>query len=118
DMSVMRPLLLPGLLDAARWNAARGRGDLALFESAHIYMPAAPVAVPAGPDPSTRGTLPAAERHHLGGLLTGKGVGGWRTPEAPVDFYRAKGVVEALLESAGIDWWAEPGERPFLHPGR
>jgi phenylalanyl-tRNA synthetase beta chain len=35
-----------------------------------------------------------------------------------VDFFRAKGLVEALLASAGVDWWAEPGERPFLHPGR
>ncbi len=35
----MRPLLLPGLLDAARHNTAHGAGELALFESAHIYIP-------------------------------------------------------------------------------
>ena len=23
-----------------------------------------------------------------------------------------------MLEAAGVEWWAEPGERPFLHPGR
>jgi phenylalanyl-tRNA synthetase beta chain len=26
--------------------------------------------------------------------------------------------VDALLTSAGVDWYAERGERPFLHPGR
>jgi phenylalanyl-tRNA synthetase beta chain len=35
-----------------------------------------------------------------------------------VDFFRAKGLVESILTSAGVEWWAEPGERPFLHPGR
>src|SRR5215210_7975349 len=34
---VLRPLLLPGLLEAARHNAAHGRAALALFESAHVY---------------------------------------------------------------------------------
>jgi phenylalanyl-tRNA synthetase beta chain len=118
DMSVMRPLLLPGLLDAARHNAARGRGDIELFESAHIYRPSGPLDAEVDPDRSPDGTYPAVERHHLGALLTGRGPAGWRTPPAPVDFYRAKGMVEAVLDSARIDWWAEPGERPFLHPGR
>jgi phenylalanyl-tRNA synthetase beta chain len=118
DMSVMRPLLLPGLLDAAQHNAARGRVDISLFESGHVYRQSGPLAAPGAPDESPRGSLPSAERHHLGVLLAGRGVGGWRTPPAPVDFFRAKGLVEAILESAGVEWWAEPGERPFLHPGR
>jgi phenylalanyl-tRNA synthetase beta chain len=73
-----------------------------------------------GSDPSftPSGTYPASERHHLGGLLAGRSPRGWRTPPAPNDFFRAKGLVEAVLESAGVEWWAEPGERPFLHPGR
>jgi phenylalanyl-tRNA synthetase beta chain len=117
EMSVMRPLLLPGLLDAARHNAARGRSEIALFESGHVYRRSGPLEAP-DPDVSPGGTFPAAERHHLGALLTGRGTGGWRTPAAPVDFYRAKGLVEAVLESARVEWRAEPGERPFLHPGR
>jgi phenylalanyl-tRNA synthetase beta chain len=70
------------------------------------------------PEKSPRGSYPSMERHHLGALLTGRGARGWRTPPAPVDFFRAKGLVEALLTSAGVEWWAEPGERAFLHPGR
>ncbi len=115
DLSVMRPLLLPGLLDAARHNAARGRSDIALFESAHVYSPLPD----AGVDPERpAGAFPAAERHQLGALLTGRGGRGWRSPGAPVDFFRAKGLVEALLASSGIDWSAQQSERPFLHPGR
>ena len=44
----MRPLLLPGLLDAARHNAAHGRAGVALFESAHVYLPAGPARAGAG----------------------------------------------------------------------
>jgi phenylalanyl-tRNA synthetase beta chain len=119
DLSLMRPLLLPALLDAARYNAARGRSDIALFESAHVYRPSTPLQdAEVGSTTSPEGALPSAERHHLGAVLTGRGARGWRTPAAPVDFFRAKGLVETILQSAGVDWWAEPGERPFLHPGR
>jgi phenylalanyl-tRNA synthetase beta chain len=117
DMSVMRPLLLPGLLDAARHNAARGRADIALFESAHVYAPAGLLSA-VDPERSPAGSYPAAEHHHLGVLLAGRGAAGWRTPPPPVDFYRVKGVAEAVLEAARVDWRVEPGERPFLHPGR
>jgi phenylalanyl-tRNA synthetase beta chain len=114
----MRPLLLPGLLDAGRHNAARGRADIALFESGHVYRPSGPLEGVVDPEKSPGGAFPTAERHHLGALLAGRGPRGWRTPPAPVDFFRAKGLVEAVLESAGLEWRAEPGERPFLHPGR
>jgi phenylalanyl-tRNA synthetase beta chain len=118
DLSVMRPLLLPGLLDAARYNAARGRSDIALFESAHVYRPSTPLQGAVDPDKSPGGSYPSGERHHLGALLTGRGVRGWRTAARPVDFFRAKALVETVLASAGVEWLAEPGERPFLHPGR
>jgi len=117
DQSVMRPLLLPGLLDAAGFNAARGRPDLALFESAHVYRPSVSLQEPA-PEGSPEGAMPAMERHHIGVLLTGDGPSGWRTKAARPDFFTAKGIAGALLDAAGLEWWAEPGERPFLHPGR
>jgi phenylalanyl-tRNA synthetase beta chain len=114
--SVMRPLLLPGLLDAARHNAAHGTPAVALFESAHVYRPAGPLGdVEPG---SPRGALPAVERHHLAVLLTETSPGGWRSPALPADFFGAKGLLEGLMEAAGLSWWAEEGARPFLHPGR
>jgi phenylalanyl-tRNA synthetase beta chain len=102
DQSVMRPLLLPGLLDAARRNAAYDRAGVSYFESAHVYRMAGPLDAPEG---SPGGKLPAAERHHVGALVTD-------------DFYAAKGVLEGLLGTIRVPFTVEPGERPFLHPGR
>ena len=127
DLSLMRPLLLPGLLDAARHNTAHGRAGVALFESAHTYLPAGPLE-PA-PEGSPGGATPAAEQHRLAALMTEATPAGWRTPAREADFYAGKALLEALLEAAGIDGWrvAEPAQaggsaagaaRPFLHPGR
>jgi phenylalanyl-tRNA synthetase beta chain len=108
DQSVMRPLLLPGLLDAARHNAARGRGDVGLFESAHVYEPS-----------REEGGPPAHERHHIAGLLAGDLPGSWRRPPQRADFSGARAVVEALLAGFRIDHRFEPlADRPYLHPGR
>jgi phenylalanyl-tRNA synthetase beta chain len=116
EQSVMRPLLLPGLLDAAHHNAAHGRPALALFESAHVYAPAGPLEdAPAG---SPAGATPALERHHLAVLQTQALPGGWRSEPRPADFFGARAVLEAVLEVAQVDWRAEPQAQPFLHPGR
>jgi phenylalanyl-tRNA synthetase beta chain len=116
DQSVMRPLLLPGLLDAARHNASRGRPQLGLFESAHVYRLSQPL--DEAPDGSPGGATPAHERHHLAAVLTEAAPGTWRSERRAADFYSAKGLLEAVLAGVGIEFEVEPGERPFLHPGR
>jgi phenylalanyl-tRNA synthetase beta chain len=132
DGALLRPLLLPGLLDAAAHNAAHGRAGLALFESAHVYSPGdrhrsseadGPSAPPADPSSSSspRGARPAHERHHLAGLLSEAAPATWRAEARPADFYAAKAVVKALLAVAGVKGQAEraePAAQPFLHPGR
>jgi len=115
DQSVMRPLLLAGLLDAAQRNGARASGGVALFESAHVYRPAGPLDAPQG---SPRGAMAAAEEHHLAALLTRLRPSTWRSPQAPADFFAVKGLVEALGGAAGVALKCEPATRPFLHPGR
>jgi phenylalanyl-tRNA synthetase beta chain len=112
----MRPLLLPGLLDVARHNAAHGRPRLALFESAHVYRLSGPL--DAAPDGSPRGAQPAHERHHIGAVLTEALPATWRSESRPADFFAAKALVEAALATVGVEITVEPGERPFLHPGR
>jgi phenylalanyl-tRNA synthetase beta chain len=111
----MRPLLLPGILDAARHNTARGRPRLALFESAHVYRMSGSLN---GPDGAPNGAHPAHERHHIGAVLTEATPGTWRSEPRPADFYASKALAEAMLASVGVRCWVEPGERPFLHPGR
>jgi phenylalanyl-tRNA synthetase beta chain len=104
DQSVMRPLLLPGLLDVAARNAAYGREGASYFESAHVYRMAGALDSPNG-NGSPRGAMPAVERHHVAAYVPG-------------DFFAAKGVLEGMLESIRVPFAVEPGERPFLHPGR
>jgi phenylalanyl-tRNA synthetase beta chain len=117
DQSVMRPMLLPGLLDAARHNSARGRPGVALFESAHVYRTSGDL--PSGGTIPERGATPTYERHHLGALITQGAPTGWRSPAPQADFFSLKGLIAAFLEAAGLsDWWTEPDQRPFLHPGR
>ena len=126
EHSAMRPLLLPGLLDAAQHNAAHGRPGIALFESGHVYLPAGPLE-PA-PNGSPGGQTPSHEPTHISALLTETAPSGWRSPAGEADFFATKAVLEALLEAAGVlDWRVEDaaprataasGGRPFLHPGR
>ena len=116
DQSVMRPLLLPGLLDAAQHNAAHGRGDVALFESAHVYRGDSHSLE--APEGSPAGETPANERHHLGALVTTGMPATWRSDAAPADFFAAKGVLEGLIAATGLALEVEPARRPFLHPGR
>lgn len=115
DQSVMRPMLLTGLLDAARENRARGAGGLALFESAHVYLSSGSLDAPAG---SPAGALPAAEGQHVAALLTQAAPGTWRREPVKADFYAAKGLVEAIAAIAGVELAFARDARPFLHPGR
>ncbi|WP_415183334.1 phenylalanine--tRNA ligase subunit beta [Phaeovulum sp.] len=105
EMTHMRPDLLPGLLQAAARNQARGFADLALFEVG----------------PAFHGGEPGEQHLQATGLL----VGATAPRDAfasrrPVDIYDAKADAEAVLAAIGApakvqinrkvaDWW---------HPGR
>jgi phenylalanyl-tRNA synthetase beta chain len=118
DLSVLRPYLLPGLLDAARHNAAHGRPDVALFECAHVYWPKADAVEEPAPSGSPRGALAAAEGQHLAAILLRARPASWRTPGQGADYFSARALLEAVLATTRIDWRPEPGGPPFLHPGR
>jgi phenylalanyl-tRNA synthetase beta chain len=122
DLSLMRPLLLPGLLDVARHNAAHGQGGVRLFESAHAYRAPGPLTDP--PEGSPRGALPADETHRLAALLTLAAPATWRSPEREADYHAARALLDALMAAARVEWQAQSGIAagsglpPFLHPGR
>jgi phenylalanyl-tRNA synthetase beta chain len=91
DHAVLRTDLLPSLVDAARRNLDAGSSAVALFEIARVYPP-----VP--------GDLPD-ERWRVGGVVS-------------AGFFRAKGIVETLLEALHVDDTFERAQEPFLHPGK
>ncbi|MEA2392103.1 MAG: phenylalanyl-tRNA synthetase beta chain [Solirubrobacteraceae bacterium] len=107
DQSELRTTLLGSLLDAARRNAARSAENVRLFEDGAVYRAA-----------SAGGELPR-ESHHLGALVTGSArAATWRDPEPPpVDFFAAKGVLAAVLDTLRAPWTVELAAEPFLHPG-
>ena len=105
EMTHLRPDLLPGLLQAAARNQARGFADLALFEIGPVF----------------HGGEPEEQSLQAAGLLVGAAAP--RDPfgsRRPVDVYDAKADVEAVLAALGAPakvqitrktsgWW---------HPGR
>lgn len=110
DMSDMRPSLLPGLVSAAQRNAARGHGDVALFEVSGIYE---------GDTPETQRRAAAGVRRGTAGL-DGDGRA-WSGNAKPVGVYDAKADAIAVLEAAGapVDRLQfETGAPGWYHPGR
>lgn len=110
NLSDMRPSLLPGLLNGARGNIARGFGDLALFEVGQIFKSDAEDGQFTAAAGFRRGTAkPAGAGRQWGEKLVG------------VDVFDAKADVLALLSALGIAAGAVqvvPGGPEFLHPGR
>ena len=87
----MRPSLLPGLLDAVRVNFNQQRRDIRLFEIGKTF------AARAGED-----GLPA-ERELLSLVVTGgDALANRAMTTRELDFYDAKGAVEAALEAVGF----------------
>ena len=110
DLSTMRPSLIPGLLAAAGRNAARGSGDVALFEVGQVFL---------GPGENEQRTAAAGLRR---GTAKAAGAGRhWSGAGGPVDLFDAKADAETLLDALGIPLAAvqvAAGGPAFLHPGR
>jgi phenylalanyl-tRNA synthetase beta chain len=82
DQVVLRPALVPGLIEAAARNARSGVKQVRLFEVGRVF--------------SAEGT---EERTHLGVVLAGAAASpSWRCATAPdVDLFDLKGVLSAVL---------------------
>ena len=105
EMSHMRPALLPGLLQAAARNQARGFADLALFELGAAF----------------HGGEPGEQHLQLSGLLVGhSGPRDVHGERRPVDVFDVKADAEALLAAMGAPAKVQilRGAREWWHPGR
>jgi phenylalanyl-tRNA synthetase beta chain len=121
EHSELRTTLLGSLLDAARHNVARGAGRVALFESARTYLPrgGSHAGGPLGGEFAGERRPPAFEPHCLAAVAAGPlHPASWGTDERPADFFALKGVLAALARQLEVPLALEPGEEPFLHPGR
>lgn len=106
-LSIMRPSMLPGLLETLTYNVRRGQDRIKLFESGAVFVP------------NTADQLPE-EPAHLGLMVSGPQQPlYWKAgkKQTEMDFYELKGSVDALLQRLGISAAAYmPVEIPFLHP--
>ena len=106
ELDVMRPSILPNLLQACGRNEARGLKDPALFEVGPQYKDATPT-----------GQRPVAS-----GVRYGKGQPrAWTGPERPVDAVDAKADALAVLAAVGAptdNLVAQPKAPAWYHPGR
>ena len=105
EMSHMRPALLPGLLQAAARNQARGFNDVALFEVGDIFT----------------GGEPGEQRPCVSGILIGRtGPKSVHGDMRAVDVFDAKADAEAILAAMGAPAKAQilRGGEGWWHPGR
>ena len=105
DQSVMRTMLLPGLLATAQRNAAVREERAAIFEMGRVFRPS--------------GAELPDEMTQVGLLVTGA----WEEPSwlrsgVTVDYFLAKGLLERLCAGVGSMLEYEPCSEPFLHPGK
>jgi len=105
EMSHMRPALLPGLLQAASRNQARGQNNLALFEAGDAF----------------HGGEPTEQHSLVTGILVGKtGPKDVHGASRDVDIFDAKADAEAILSAMGAPSKVQilRGAGDAWHPGR
>ncbi len=88
DLNLMRPSLVPGLLETAQRNQYRGAKHFKFFEVGQIYL-------------ASGKNLPQ-EKNSLGFVVYGATEKTWSTSSQKVGLYDIKGTVEFLLETLGV----------------
>ncbi len=111
QMGVMRSSLLGSLLQALKFNLDRKAERVRVFELGRVFMRDASVVTT---DSTVRGIH---QPMRVAGLAYGDADGlQWARKGQLVDFYDAKGDVEALLVPRKAQF--KPAAHPALHPGR
>jgi phenylalanyl-tRNA synthetase beta chain len=105
DVQCMRTSLRPSLLRTVAGNVRRQERPLRLFEVGRVYMP-------------QKGDLPDERETAVVVLAGSRFPTSWLTPDERVDFYDAKGIVEALLTGIGLKGTFQAADSAGLHPGK
>mgnify|MGYP001154926293 CR=1 FL=1 len=105
EQSVMRTLLLPGMLKTLSTNLARRNMNLSLFETGMVFHP-------------SEGKLPI-ENLKLGAIVCGRSQTNWMKFDMEMDYYYLKGMAEILMEEIGCPATSfTAAQVPGYHPGR
>ena len=109
DRSVLRQNMVAGILDTVAYNVARKNKDLALYEIGKVFEQKGN---PQEELPTEINSFAFA----LTGLVTEKD---FQTSAIPVDFFYAKGILEALFDRLGLNVeYTATQALTSMHPGR
>ncbi|HBE73527.1 MAG TPA: phenylalanine--tRNA ligase subunit beta [candidate division Zixibacteria bacterium] len=90
ELSVLRPSLLPGLLEALAFNRNNGTADVRLFEAGLVYL--------------GKGEQPPEEKPMLGAVAIGNSSPvSWDRNPRVYDFFDLKGDLESLMAALGLE---------------
>lgn len=106
DLGVMRPALLPGLVEAAKRNLARQQPRVRLFEAGRVFEKCSDA---------------PRETQRLAAVAIGSAQAEqWGVATRVADFHDLKGELESLLALAGSieNIRYTPAVQAWLHPGR
>ena len=90
ERSQLRLSIVPQLLEVVKYNNARQIDSVALYEIGSVFL-------------KQDGEQLPEEREHVAAAITGLWEANqWQGEKKPVDFYVAKGVLEALFDTLGV----------------
>ena len=105
ELAVMRPCLLPGLVDALARNTARQQARVRLFELGNVFA-------------EGQGGAPR-ESLRIAAVACGDAAPEqWGVAARPVDFHDLKGDLDSLAALAGASLEYRPSRPAWGHPGR
>ena len=105
DHEILRPTLRFSVLATLAANEGHGEGPFRLFELGRVFIP-------------RQNDLPL-ERETVVALLAGRRwEHSWLADDEQLNFYDAKGVLEAVLGHLGVEPEYQPAEDALFQPGR
>ncbi|MEC2054658.1 phenylalanine--tRNA ligase subunit beta [Peribacillus psychrosaccharolyticus] len=109
ERSQLRLSIVPQLLEVLKYNNARSIDSLALYEIGAVFL-------------KQDGEELPEEREHIAAAMTGLWESHlWQGEKKPVDFFVAKGILEALFTELGLNSQVEYRQAETIadmHPGR
>lgn len=89
DMAILRPSIIPSLIEALEWNRNRGTDNVRIFELGKVFR---------------KSKSGYSERYTLAGLLTGEAAPKhWSQSQVLIEFYEFKGIIETILLKIFLD---------------
>ncbi|GAB2570088.1 phenylalanine--tRNA ligase subunit beta [Gracilibacillus alcaliphilus] len=108
EHSTLRLSSLPEMLSSAAYNLARKQANLAYYEIGSVFIAK-----------EEQITKQPEEKLRLSGLLTGEWTTHpWQQEKKAVDFFVAKGILEALFDTLNLEVTYQQASLMDMHPGR